>query len=233
VKEVFVDTANYVTMLESFGRLESLSASSPRMGLGYGNFGLGKTFGLERIAVKKNAILLRAAQTWSKKQLLEKLCLELDLDISGGSGRMYERVIDDLRREPRIIIIDEIDALLRGEKIGTLELLRDIHDETSIILFFIGMEESNAKLKRHRHYYSRVVELVEFEAIGAGDVGKFCELCEVKVESDLVAYLARKYPNLRQIRVLLTRLEKACELQDITSVSLAAFRELGVENGKG
>lgn len=231
MREVFVETSNYSTLLESFARLESLPVSAPRIGLGYGSFGLGKTFSLERIAAKKNAVLLRAVQTWSKRQLLEKLSFELGLDISGGSGRMYERVVEELRRERRTIIIDEIDALLRGEKVGTLELLRDLHDETSIVLYFIGMEEANAKLKRHRHYYSRIVELVEFKSISEADVAKFCELCDVEVEADVVAYLAKKYPNLRQIKVLLLRLEKECMVNDIESVDMATYKELGVEHG--
>jgi len=231
MREVFIETSNYTKMLESFARLESLPVSAPRIGLGYGSFGLGKTFSLERITAKKNAVLLRAVQTWSKRQLLEKLSFELGLDISGGSGRMYERVVEELRRERRTIIIDEIDALLRGEKVGTLELLRDLHDETSIVLYFIGMEEANAKLKRHRHYYSRIVELVEFKGIGEEDVAKFCELSDVHIEADVVAYMAKKYPNLRQIKVLLLRLEKECIVNDIESVNMSIYKELGVEHG--
>lgn len=232
MKEQFIETANYTKLMESFARLEDLPPTAPRMGLGFGNFGLGKSFSLERIAAKRNAILLRAVQTWSKKQFLEKLCIELALDTSGGSGRMYERVIEDLRREHRVIIIDEIDALLRSEKISVLELLRDIHDETSITLYFIGMEDANAKLKRHRHYYSRVVELVEFKPIGTDDIKKFCELSDVKITDDLIAFFATKYPNLRQIKVLLTRLEKECLVQDIDEVDVSTFQSLGVEHAK-
>lgn len=231
MKEGFIETRNYTKLMESFARLEDMSVTAPRIGLGYGNFGLGKTFSLERIAAKKNAILLRAAQTWSKKQLLEKLCYELALDMSGGSGRMYERVVEELRRESRVIIIDEIDALLRSDKIGVLELLRDIHDETAIILYFIGMEDANGKLKRHRHYYSRVVELVEFKAIGVDDIRKFCELSDLTIKEDVVEYFAKKYPNLRQIKVILLRLEKECMVNDITTIDMSVFKISEVEDG--
>jgi len=233
MREVFIETRNFINFFESIGRLEKLPMTAPRMGLGYGNFGLGKTYPLERIAAKKNAILLRAVQTWSKKQLLEKLCTELALDISGGSGRMYERVVEELIREPRILIIDEIDALLRGDKIGVLEMLRDIHDETPIVLYYIGMEESHAKLKRHRHHYSRITEVVEFKAIGSDDIKKFCGLCDVVIESDVMEYLEKKYPNLRQIKVLLLRIENKCKINDIERVDLPTFKSLEVEYVKG
>lgn len=231
MKESFIETSNYTRLLESFTRLENLPATAPRMGLGYGNFGLGKTFSLERIAARKNALLLRAAQTWSKKSVLERLCFELGLDTQGGSGRMYDRILEELRREERIIIVDEIDALLRSEKVTVLELFRDIHDETSTVLYMIGMEEANSKLKRHRHYYSRVVEFVEFKPISRIDVEKYCELSEVKIEADLIDHFASKYPNLRQIKVLLLRLENECEINGIESVNYKQFKDLGVEHG--
>lgn len=231
MKESFIETSNYTRLLESFTRLENLPATAPRMGLGYGNFGLGKTFSLERISALKNALLLRAAQTWSKKSVLERLCFELGLDTQGGSGRMYERVLDELRRENRIIIIDEIDALLRSDKTSVLEMFRDIHDETSTVLYMIGMEEANSKLKRHRHYYSRVVEFVEFKQISHNDIEKYCELSEVKIEPDLIDHFSQKYPNLRQIKVLLLRLEAECEIQGEDSVNYKKFKELGVEHG--
>lgn len=227
----FIETRNYSNLYSSVAKLESLPLSAPRIGLGYGNFGLGKTLSLEMITANKNALLLRAAQTWSKKSVLEKICLELNLDIGGGNGRMYERIIDDLCRKPRMIIVDEIDALLRVGKIEVLELFRDIHDETPIVLYFIGMEEAHGKMKRHRHYYSRIVELVEFKAIQVDDIRTYCSLSDVTIEEDLMQFFASKYPNLRQIKVLIIRLEQECALNDIQSASLKIFKSLGIENG--
>ncbi len=232
MKEAFIETENYIKIMEGFARLESLPANSTRrLGLGYGSFGLGKTFALERVAVKKNAILLRAGQTWTKKVLAEKLCVELNLDVTGSSGHMIDRVCDDLRREYRIIIIDEIDTLLRGDKIEVFELLRDILDTTSSILFFVGMEEANAKFKRYKHYYSRIGEFVEFKNIGREDIKKFCRNCDVRIEDDVIEYFAKKYPNLRQIKMMLFRIEKRCDElhDDWESVSMERFHELKVE----
>ncbi|MDR0408674.1 MAG: AAA family ATPase [Campylobacteraceae bacterium] len=228
--ETFIETHNYSKLSEAFTRLSNLPITAPKMGLGYGNFGLGKTFALERIAANTHAVILRAVQTWSKKSFLEKLCLELSLDVSGGASRMYERVVDELLQNRRILIIDEIDALLRSQKFEVLELLRDIHDETNIVLFLIGMEEANAKLKKHRHFYSRIVEFVEFKPIIKDDVKRFCSLSDkVKIEDDLVDYFTKKYPNLRQIRVLLIRLENAAKINNIQSCDLKKFQSLKIE----
>jgi len=231
VREEFIETENYSKLVEAFANLNLLPVTAPRIGLGFGNFGLGKTFSLERIAAKENAILLRASQTWSKSSLLVKLCNELGLDTKGHSSQMYERVLESFIIEPRIIIIDEVDALLKAEKMPVLELMRDLHDETQIILFFVGMEEANAKFKRHRHYYSRIVELIQFESIGISDIEKFCVLSEVKIEPDLVRFFVKRYPNLRQIKVMILRLENYCDINAIESVDLKTFRASGVEHG--
>jgi DNA transposition AAA+ family ATPase len=228
--QTFIPTRNYTKIKEAIARLRELPSTAPKMALGYGNFGLGKSFALEKIAAETNAILLRAVQTWGKKSLLEKLCLELDIDTSGGASRMYERLADELTNESRILIVDEIDTLLRSQKVEVLELLRDLHDQTGIVLIMVGMEESNAKLKRHRHFYSRIIEFVEFKPIGLDDIKKYCALCDkIKIEDDLCVYLEQKYPNLRQIYVLLTRVENAAKRNNITTCDLKTFKAFKVE----
>ncbi|MCG3658628.1 AAA family ATPase [Aliarcobacter butzleri] len=232
MQEKFLHTQNYIKLEEAFQGLKELPISAPKMGLGYGNYGLGKTISLEKITAKEDALLFRAVQTWTKTSVLREICTELNLDTQGQASYLYKRVIESLISEPRILIVDEVDAILKSTKNEVLELFRDIHDETGIIVFFIGMEESNAKFKKHRHYYSRIVALVEFKPIIKEDIKKFCELSDVKIEDDLIDFFYAKYPNLRNIRVLLIRLEKYCELNNYESVDLKTFRESGVEHGK-
>ena len=95
----------------------------------------------------------------------------------------------------------------------------------------IGMEESNAKLKKHRHFYSRIVSFVLFENISKEDIEKLCKLSEIEICEDLIQYFHQKYPNLRQITVLLLRLEKYCENNDLDSVDLQTFKSSGAEYG--
>lgn len=231
MREEFIRTRNYIKLVESFANLKNLPETAPRIGLSFGDFGLGKTVGLEKIAAQENAILLRATQTWSKSSLLIKLCTELGLDTKGHSSMMHERVKESFILEPRIVIIDEVDALLKAEKLTVLELLRDLHDETQIIVFFVGMEEANAKFKKYRHYYSRIVELIKFEGIILQDIESFCALSDVKIEQDLIHFFVKRYPNLRQIKVLLLRLENWCEMNGLTNVDLNSFKRSGVEHG--
>lgn len=231
MKEEFIETQNYIRLFQSFQGLKKLPRSAPKMGLGFGNFGLGKTFSLEKIAAQEDAVLLRAAQVWTKNSLLSELCIELNLDSSGQASMKYKRVVDSLIGDPRIIIIDEIDALLRSTKYDVLEMIRDLHDETGVIIYYVGMEEANRKLKKHRHYYSRIVGFVEFQTICYEDIEKLCRLSNLEVESDLIKHFTSKYPNLRQVTVQLIRLEQYCVINDIDSVDLQTYKNSGAEYG--
>ena len=70
-----------------------------------------------------------------------------------------------------------------------------------------------------------------FEQIEQSDVEKFCKLSSVKIEPDLIQFFVKKYPNLRQIKVMLLRLENFCDMNEIESVNLAIFKSSGVEHG--
>jgi len=229
MKDVFIETQNYIKLSEAMSRLKSLPLTADRMGIAYGNFGLGKTFALEKVAYQEDALLLRSDQTWTVSSTLKKLSFELGLDANGKSSSLFERVIEELMKEPRIIIIDEVDTLLKSGKYEVFELFRDIHDQTKNIIFFIGMEDALAKIKRHRHYFSRLTEVVKFDPINKEDIAKFCTLCEVKIEDDLIDYFAKRYQNLRQIKVFLIRLEEYAELNDIESFNLKLFKQAKVE----
>ena len=225
----FIETRNYIKLQEAMSRLEALPITADRMGIAYGNFGLGKTVSLERIVATKDALLLRSDQTWTVSSTLRKLCYELGLDTVGRSSSLFERIIESLLIDPKIVIIDEIDTLLRGSRYEVFELFRDIHDKTKNIIFFIGMEQSLAKIKRHQHYFSRLTEIVKFEPIGVDDIKKFCLLSEVKIKDDLISYFAKRYQNLRQIKVFILRLEEFAQLNDIEEIGLQEFRAAGVE----
>jgi len=229
MKEEFVKTRNYIKLDEAMSRFESLPHTADRMGLAYGNFGLGKTFSLERVAYQKDAILIRSDQTWSVSTVLKILANELGVDSNGRNSLLLERIKETLLLESKIIIIDEIDTILRGSKYEVFELFRDIHDETRCVIFFVGMEQSLAKIKKHRHYFSRLTEIVKFEPIGKEDIKEFCKLCEVKIEEDLIDYFARRYQNLREIKVFLLRIEEKAEINDVDSVNLSQFKQWEVE----
>jgi len=229
MKNDFIRTRNYIKLSNAMSRLKRLPLDADRMGLAYGSFGLGKTVSLERIVDREDAILLRCDQTWSVSSVLKRLCEELKIDERGRSSTLFNRVVEALLLESRVIIVDEIDTLLRSGKGEVFELFRDIHDKTKNVIFFVGMENSLAKIKKHKHYFSRLTEIVKFEPIGREDIASFCKLCDVEIKEDLIDYFTKRYANLREIRVFLLRLEDWAELNDAKSIGLSEFKASGVE----
>ncbi len=219
-------------MHEMMSRLGELEGNAERMGLAYGHFGLGKSFSLERIAREFDAILLRTDQTWTVSSVLKILAEELAIDVRGRSADIMSRIVFQMNRYQRPIIIDEIDTLLPAKKFEILELFRDIHDQTKNIFVMVGMESCDGRLKVHKHFYSRIVSKVKFKKIPKSDIEKFCAQSDVKIEDDLVEYFLQQYPNLRQIKVLLLRIESWCELNGVNSMSLKLFKQSGVEHAE-
>jgi len=230
MKRKFIETENYIKLVEAFANLEQLDGDSPKIGLGYGKWGRGKTHILERAAANHDVIILRADQVWTKSSVLEILRRELEAEGRTTVEKFYS-IVDHLTVHPHIIIIDEVDTILRSDKIGILEIFRDIHDRAGNIIFFIGMEESNSKFKKHEHYYSRITKFVKFSPPSKKDIEKFCELSDVKIEADVVDYFHQRYANMRVIRVFINRLEDYCEINAIVTVNLQTFKESGAENG--
>ena len=231
MKETFIKTENYTKMFELMSTLvDDLDGNAERMGLGFGKFGLGKTFALERVTDEFNAVLLRQNQTWTASSVLRILAKELRIDTkSKNATEILDEIVEELLSEPRPIIVDEIDELLKADRFKVLEFFRDVHDMTGNVFVMVGMESCNARLKNHPHFYSRIVEKAKFREIGIEDVKKFCLQSEVKLESDLVEFFFKKYPNLRRIKVFILRIEKWADANGIEKMNLKMFRQSGVE----
>lgn len=232
MKTGFIETANFKKVSEVIDTLKNTEKEifdSAKIALMYGNFGIGKTWSIEKIAANepKNIIFLRVEEVWNKTFLIKKIGVELGVD-SGKVTDTSEQIKERLRLEDRIIIVDEVDKLLIPEKYHLLELFRDLTDQTSCILIFIGMNSSAVKWAKYEHYFSRVRKY-KLEKMTLEDIKAFCELAEVKIEDDLVVHFDKKYGNLRQIKRKIEALEELCLLKDIESVNLRTYKDLGVE----
>lgn len=233
MREDLIETDNYIKLYEGLLRLKRLPKSAPRMGLAYGNYGLGKTNALDIIMGKENAIYLRAIKTWSKKTFLVDLSEEIGDIRKGTAHEMYKQVMVSLLKTPRILIIDEVDHLFNDRNIIVLETIRDLYDQTNIVVMFIGMEEAKAKFAKFKHYNSRISEPIFFTGITESDLRKLCSLSELIIEDDLIAFFLDKYSNLRHTKVLMERLEDWCEINGVDRVNLKTFKTSGVERGLG
>jgi len=196
----FIETENFMGMNEAISKLIASHGNPERMGLAYGNFGLGKTFSLEKLTDRYDAVLLRARETWSVTTALQALGEAIGIIYTNRANDMLNRIVEELIKEPRVIIIDEADKLL-GDRFRVLEAFRDIHDMGNVAFLLVGMESFNNRLKNHRHFHSRIIDFTHFKEISIEDMEKICKLSDLKIESDLVEYFVKRYPNIRQVKI--------------------------------
>ena len=142
----------------------------------------------------------------------------MKIGITGATGQLGRLVVKKLKQNPQLIIIDEIDYLMNNLK--TIEILRDIHDETDCPIVFVGMGLAHRKLERYKHLYDRFSEIVKFETFEVADLKQiFDELSEVQVNADAIEYIHKKYNRFRQIIQLINQLETIAKENGFTEIT--------------
>lgn len=218
MNKIFVKTQNVKNFIGLVENLQNKPKNIPKMGLVYGEPGLGKSQTALWLACKYDAIYLRAANLMTGRWLLEELVKELDEIPRFLTSDNFNLVVKKLKQEPKIIFIDEIDYLMNNYK--SIETLRDIHDETGCPIIFVGMGLAHRKLERYKHLYDRFSEILKFEVFTIGDLKQiFSQLSEVQFYPDAIEYIHKKYNRFRQIVQLINQLEIFAKENNLTEIT--------------
>lgn len=137
MNKTFVKTQNVRNFIGLIENLQNKPKNIPKMGLVYGEPGLGKSQTALWLACKYDGIYLRASNLMTGRWLLEEMVKELDEIPRFLTSDNFNIVVKKLKKNPQIIFIDEIDYLMNNYK--TVETLRDIHDRTECPIVFVGM----------------------------------------------------------------------------------------------
>lgn len=181
--KLFVKTRNVKNFIGLMNNLIDKSNEVPKMGLIYGDPGLGKTQTAVWWATNNDAVYVRAQNKMTCRWLLEKIVYELGESPSRKMADLIEQCITHLRLKPQVIIIDEVDYLINRHRI--VETLRDLHDLTGVPIVLIGMQEAKTKLGKYRHLYDRISEIIEFKPFSKDDLDVIVEeLSEIKITDE-------------------------------------------------
>lgn len=206
MNKTFIKTQNVKNFIGLVENLINKPKNIPKMGLVYGEPGLGKSQTALWLACKYDGIYLRASNLMTGRWLLEEIVKELDEIPKFLTSDNFNIVVKKLKQNPQVIFIDEIDYLMNNYK--TIETLRDIHDETGCQIIFIGMGLAHRKLERYKHLYDRFSEILKFETFGVNDIGQIInQLSEISFTPDAVEYIHTKFNRFRQIVQLINQME--------------------------
>ena len=201
MNKIFVKTTNVKNFIGLVENLLNKPKNIPKMGLIYGEPGLGKSQTALWLACKYDAIYLRATNLMTGRWLLEEIAKEMDEIPRYLTSDNFNLIVQKLKQKPQLIIVDEIDYLMNNLK--TIEILRDIHDKTDCPIIFVGMGLAHKKLERYKHLFDRFSEIVKFETFGVNDIAQIInQLAEIKYTADSIEYIQKKYNRFRQTRMI-------------------------------
>ena len=218
MRKIFVKTnnvKNFIGLVENF---QNKPQNIPKMGLIYGEPGLGKSQTALWLACKYDGIYIRASNLMTSRWLVEEIVREMDELPRYLTSDNFNVVISTLIQKPKIIFVDEIDYLMNNYK--SVETLRDIHDKTDCPIIFVGMSLALRKLERYKHLYDRFSEIVKFETFGVNDIAQIInQLAEIQFTPDSIEYINKKYNRFRQIVQLINQMEIFAKDNNLTEIT--------------
>lgn len=225
MKKIFVKTNNVKRFISMINNLQHRAEGVPGMGLVYGEPGLGKTHTVNWWTVKNDAILVRCTQLMTAKWLLNEI-----LDVMGEINYYkvsdcFNLIVRNLIANPQVIIIDEVDYLTIESR--AIETLRDIHDKTNVPIILVGMVNAKSRLKKFKHLYDRLSEIVEFKPFSKQDIKIIVkELSEIEMTDCAIRYIYTHLNRFRQIVKLIDKAENLARANGLNSIDEVLIKEV-------
>lgn len=233
MKYEFITTNNYIRIIENIEYLLKLPSDAPKLGCFYGQYGIGKTLSLDKIANTYDGYVLECDPSWTYTSFLKKLAEMVGAVESTTSNERLAEIIQILSRKDTILIFDEFDRLFDFGKLKIVEIIRYIHDKSNTIIIAIGMEKLLTKIGKNGAYYTRLARKIKLENNTKEDFESFCGNSDITIKDDLVQYFYEKWGNLRFVRVFIENLESYCGINQLQEANLECFKISGAEDLTG
>lgn len=192
MRNQFVITENVHKTVGALAALEESARVSPGRGLAIidGRTGTGKTMTMKWYHVNNRpCIYLRSHKNWSTLWMIEDLAAQVLGEAKKTLRANVRELIEELKRYPRLIIIDEADRILKKDNL--LETIRDLHDFTNSPLALVSEGRGREVVARKSaRFWRRVSQVVEFGNLSVADVqviGKELADLEIpKVQAEII-----------------------------------------------
>lgn len=225
MKPIFVKTKNVKGFIDLIHNLKNKPDNISKIGLVYGNAGLGKTKTAIYLSIQFNTIYIRATNKMTTKWLLEEIAKEFDEIPRFYTADIFRQCVNALKNKPQIIIVDEIDYLLADFR--SIETLRDLHDETGVPIILVGMQLAKHKLQKHTHLFDRISEIYNFTEFDYLDIKQIVEeIPEVDITKEAVHIIHNKAKSFRKIVEMIDMFEKAAQANGFTQIDENIAKEV-------
>ena len=167
MKRTFIKTKNVKRFIALMDELQTLPYNIPKIALVYGDYGLGKSQTIQCWVDKNNSVYVRAVKSMTSRWLISEIAEELGEEPFWHTQETFSIVESHLKRNPKTIVIDEMDYLTQND---TIELIRDLHDKTNCPIVLVGMAMADKKLARYPHLCYRIYKSLKFETFNSEDI---------------------------------------------------------------
>lgn len=213
MKNIFVKTKNVKSFIVLANKLKNTKNNVPKMGLVFGEPGLGKTNAILWWAIQQDALIITAKNGMTPRWLLKQLVSDLGEAPKILVADLFEQAVAKLVENPRMIIVDEIDYLINNTR--AIKTIRDLHDETGIPILLVGMGAVDKKLSRYKHFFDRIVEIYRFIPFDFEDVKTIINtLSDVPFEDSAIEIVYQKSNRFRQIVKIILKFENLAKTND-------------------
>lgn len=228
----YAPLANMALTLQTIVECTEAEEDQPRMGVVYGNSGYGKTVAAAFAAAQTGATYIEAKSLWTVRALLEAIAEELGISKPERTApRLLRQIIDELNRAPRPLIIDEMDHLVKKQMV---EIIRDIHDATSIAILMIGEEALPTKLKEWERFDNRILVATPAQPASADDALLLRDHYGLRnvIADDLTIHFAQRCRGVtRRIVNNLRAAARTAATEGVDHIDLAWWGPRPVSNG--
>lgn len=223
---------NLSLALRTYSACQNAGEGEPRLGLLYGNSGYGKTAAAAFTSARTGAAYIQAQSMWTQRSLVEAIAEELGITrLERSAPRILKQIIDLLNYEPRGLLIDETDYLVKKQFV---EIIRDIHDATRIPIVMIGEEALPAKLKEWERFDNRILIATPAQPSGIEDGRKlrdhYCK--RVRIHDDLADLITQRCKGVtRRIVVNLSTVQDTAAEAGETAIDLKWWGKRPLQTG--
>lgn len=224
--------ANVARLTQLIKRAETREIGLPGMGCIYGRAGLGKTTAAIYATNSLNACHVEALPIGGVKALLAMISTELGLRPQRTTEALFTQVAQQLSRSQRPLIIDEADHILNDRSI---EIVRRLHDISSVPVILMGEELLPQRLTRWERVHSRILSWVGMEPATAQDVEHLAKIYArgVELAPDLrAALLIASRGSHRNVSTNLAHVREFATVRGLSKLTLGEWGKQPFHTGE-
>jgi DNA transposition AAA+ family ATPase len=121
----------------------------------YGPSGFGKSTACAVAAAAGDVAMVEVKSTWTRKAFLNAVAIELGVPPSKQDWKTSEDIGRELALSGRTLLVDEADILVDK---GAVEVVRELHMNSSAPIVLVGEEALHKKLLRTERIHGRVLK---------------------------------------------------------------------------